>query len=155
MMAPGGVGVTGFPPRGTHPEMLSPTNPLTMFAFTDFSDPRWTFTRKYLALRQDARHPAPMKAGLFNERTWGAYFLDGQLFIKQYAADPAARYPDLGCSFEIFANGTTLELETVGPLRALAPGAASSMASDGRYTGMWRCRSSTDEGLDQVLAPLL
>src|SRR5690606_10544877 len=28
MMAPGGHGVSGFPPRGTHPKDLAPTNPL-------------------------------------------------------------------------------------------------------------------------------
>lgn len=155
MMTAGGVGVTGFPPRGTHPEMLAPTNPLVMWAFTDFSDPRWTVTRKYLALRQDAAHPSPTKAGLFNERTWGAYFVHGQLFIKQYAADPSARYPDMGCSFEIFANGTTLELETLGPLRKLAPGA--SLEHGERWT-LHRGVAApplTDDSLDQVLSPLL
>jgi hypothetical protein len=48
MMAQGGHGVTGFPPRGTHPEQLAPTNPLVMWAFTNLSDPRWTFTKKYM-----------------------------------------------------------------------------------------------------------
>ncbi len=156
MMAAGGVGITGFPPRGTHPEILAPTNPLVMFAFTDFSDPRWTLLRKYLALRQDARHPSPMKVGLFNERTWGAYFLNGHLFLKQYSADPAARYPDMGCSFEIFANGVTLELETLGPLKTLAPG--GSLEHGERWTlhrGMALPEKLTDDALDQVIAPLL
>ena len=49
MMAQGGVGISGFPPRGKHPDILPPTNPLVMWAFTDLTDPRWTFTRKYLA----------------------------------------------------------------------------------------------------------
>ena len=39
MLAPGGVGITGFPPRGTHPEVLNPTHPLVMWAFTDLADP--------------------------------------------------------------------------------------------------------------------
>src|ERR1017187_6690011 len=30
MMAQGGVGIHGFPPRGKHPEVLYPTNPLVM-----------------------------------------------------------------------------------------------------------------------------
>ena len=30
VLAPGGVGITGLPPRGTHPEMLAPTNPLVI-----------------------------------------------------------------------------------------------------------------------------
>ncbi len=155
MMKPGGVGVTGFPPRGTHPEMLAPTNPLVMWAFSDFSDPRWTITKKYLALRQDAACPSPTKAGLFNVRTWGAYFVDGQLFLKQAAADPAARYPDMGCSFEIFANGTTLELETLGPLKALRPGA--SLEHGERWTLQRDVATPelTDEALDRVLTLLV
>ena len=32
VLAPGGVGITGLPPRGTHPEMLAPTNPLVIWA---------------------------------------------------------------------------------------------------------------------------
>jgi hypothetical protein len=156
MMAPGGVGVTGFPPRGTHPEMLAPTNPLVMWAFTDFSDPRWTITRKYLCLRQDPSLPAPNKAGLFNERTWGAYFANGQLFVKQYAANAAARYPDMGCSFEIFANGTTLELETLGPLTRLAPG--QTVEHGERWTlhgGVALPEVWNDVSLDRVLAELI
>ena len=46
MMAQGGTGITGFPPRGTHPEVLAPTNPLVLWAFSDLSDPRWRFTKK-------------------------------------------------------------------------------------------------------------
>src|SRR5947207_5207253 len=56
MLAQGGRGIHGFPPRGTHPEALAPTNPLVMWAFTDLSDPRWTFTPKYLVLRQDPKN---------------------------------------------------------------------------------------------------
>src|SRR5579871_2843019 len=41
MMAQGGVGIHGFPPRGKHPEILSPTNPLVMWAFTNLTDHRW------------------------------------------------------------------------------------------------------------------
>jgi hypothetical protein len=155
MMTPGGMGVTGFPPRGTHPEMLAPTNPLVMWAFSDFSDPRWTITKKYLALRQDSAHPSPTKAGLFNERTWGAYFVDGQLFLKQSAADPAGRYPDMGCSFEIFANGTTLELETLGPLKKLAPGTSIEHGERWTLQRDVAVPELTDEGLDRVLAPLV
>ncbi|MFN7921394.1 MAG: hypothetical protein U0Q16_14930 [Bryobacteraceae bacterium] len=122
MMAPGGVGITGFPPRGTHPEVLPPTHPLVMWAFSDLSDPRWLFTKKYMVLRHDASRPEPTKLGHFNERTWGAYLLNGELFVKRYDAERGKPYPDFGASYETFANGTTLELETLGPLTRLAPG---------------------------------
>jgi hypothetical protein len=123
MMAPGGVGITKFPPRGTHPEMLAPTNPLIMWAFTDLADPRWTFTKKYLILRQDPANPTPQKLGHFNERTMGAYLLGSDLFVKRYDADAAKVYTDFGASYETFTNDAFLELETLGPLEVCAPGA--------------------------------
>jgi hypothetical protein len=122
MMAPGGVGVTKFPPRGTHPEVLPPTNPLVMWAFTDLSDPRWTFTKKYLVLRQDPACKMPQKLGLFNEKTMGAYLLGSDLFVKRYDADASKTYPDFGASYETFTNDGFLELETLGPLEEVPPG---------------------------------
>jgi hypothetical protein len=124
MMAPGGVGFTKFPPRGTHPEDLPPTNPLIMWAFTDLSDSRWTFTKKYLVLRQDSANASPQKLGQFNPRTAGAYLLGTDLFVKRYHADPSKTFTDFGASFEIFTNDAFLELETLGPIQNCAPGAA-------------------------------
>jgi hypothetical protein len=63
VMAQGGTGITGFPPRGKHPEVLPPTNPLVMWAYTDFSDKRWRFTKKYVTLRQDPKATEPQKLG--------------------------------------------------------------------------------------------
>lgn len=154
MMAPGGTGFAGFPPRGTHPEMLAPTNPLVMWAFTDFSDPRWKLLAKYLVLRQDPARSAPQKAGLWNQNSWGAYWNAGQLFVKRYAAEPGKPYPDLGCSFEMWSNGFTLELETLGPLTTLAPGDVIEHAE--RWT-LHRTPEPewTDAGLDSVTARVL
>jgi hypothetical protein len=156
MLAQGGTGIHGFPPRGTHPEVLAPTNPLVMWAFTHLNDPRWTLTRKYLALRQDPRNPLPQKLGSFNRNTWGAYLLNGELFLKRYqaAAEPAA-YPDYGCSFETFTNDEILELETLGPMTTLAPGESA------RHTEHWSAHRPvvipkwTDEELDRVLGPIV
>jgi hypothetical protein len=122
MMAAGGAGISGFPPRGTHPECLAPTHPLVMWAFTDLSDPRWKFTNKYVVLRQDPSRANPTKIGHFNPKTWGAYVRERDLFVKRSDAPAGVAYPDLGCSFEMFANGFTLELETLSPLTRLEPG---------------------------------
>src|SRR5258708_40019737 len=76
MMAQGGVGIHGLPPRGTHPEVLAPTNPLVMWAFTDLTDKRWQFTKKYLIPRQAPNnHGQPQKLGSFNPHTWSAFLL--------------------------------------------------------------------------------
>jgi hypothetical protein len=122
-MAKGGTGIVALPPRGGHSEQLLPTNPLVMWAYTNFGDKRWQFTNKYILLRQDPAEHSPQKTGLFNVSTRAAYLLGSELFIKRCEADAGAVYPDFHCSFEIFTNGDFLELETLGPLADLAPGA--------------------------------
>jgi hypothetical protein len=156
MMAQGGVGIHGFPPRGTHPEMLAPTNPLVMWAFTHLDDPRWRLSRKYLVLRQDPNNANPQKLGTYNRHTWGAYLLSGELFVKRYEAVAApAAYPDCGCTFETFTNADILELETLGPLITLAPGQSVS------HTERWSAHRGvqlsawSDEELDAVVLPLV
>lgn len=156
MMAQGGYGITGFPPRGTHPEQLAPTNPLVMWAFTNLADPRWKFTRKYLILRQDpASTGQPQKLGHFNADTWGAYWLGSELFLKRYQADPKRTYTDMGCSYETFTNQDMLELETLGPLQTLQPGESVEHVERWSLHRNVKLSSWTDEELDAVLLPLL
>jgi hypothetical protein len=154
MMAQGGTGIHGFPPRGTHPEVLAPTHPLTMWAFSDLTDKRWKFTRKYMMLTQDPANAVPTKLGTFNASTWGAYLLGSDLFIKRYQADPAGTYPDFGCSFETFTNADFLELETLGPMTKVAPGQALEHTERWTLHKNIRIRDFTDEELDRVVAPL-
>lgn len=155
MMAQGGVGIHGFPPRGKHMEILVPTNPLVMWAFTDLSDPRWKITKKYITLRQDPKATTPQKVGSWNPNTFGAYLLGSDLFIKRYAADPAKRYPDNGASFETFTNPDFLELETVGPLRTLKQGETADHVEHWTLHRNVKISSWTDADIDRVLLPLL
>jgi hypothetical protein len=156
MMAPGGVAIAGFPPRGTHPEALLPTNPLVMWGYTNFADPRWTLTERHLILRQDPGATSPVKAGLWNPRTWEAYLLGSDLFVKSTEAGigPGA-YPDMGCSLETFTNAEFLEMETLGPLERVEPGGVLV------HTERWKLHRGvqiaewTDTGLERVLRPLI
>lgn len=156
MLEPGGWGVHGFPERGTHPEVLPPTNPLVMWAFTDLADPRWRFTKRYLALHGDPANPMPMKLGSWNARTWGAYLLNGEAFVKRYsAAGKPEDYTDFGCSFETFTNGQILELETLGPLQDLAPGEQAEHVEQWTLHRGVTVEKWTDEELDRTLLPLI
>ncbi|MCU1329964.1 MAG: hypothetical protein JWN34_5334 [Bryobacterales bacterium] len=154
VMATEGVAVTGFPPRGRHEDVLAPTNPLIMWAFTDLSDPRWTMLEKYLILRQDPAISLPTKLGHFNPKTWGAYFLNGDMFLKRYDADPSRAYTDLGCSYETFTRSEMLEIETLGPLENVAPGHAIAQIE------LWSLHKAapttfTQSELDHILQPIL
>jgi hypothetical protein len=156
MMAPGGVGIHGFPPRGKHPQVLYPTNPLVMWAYTNLSDHRWRFARKYLMLHQDPKNPDPQKLGSFNQSTWAAYSLGSELFIKRYdAGDSPKPYPDFGCSFEMFTNADFLELETLGPIQHVRPGASVEHVEHWTLNRNVHLRNFTDAELDSLVAPLV
>jgi hypothetical protein len=155
MMAPGGVAVSGFPPRGKHPINLEATNPLVMWAYTNLADPRWKFTKKYLTLRQDPNNANAQKLGTFNPDTWAVYLLNGEVFLKRTKAEPGKTYPDFGCSFETFTNNEFLEIETLGPMTEVPPGQTVEHAEHWALFRDVRPRSLTDEELDRVLAPLL
>jgi hypothetical protein len=155
MMTPGGMGITGFPPRGPHPQILPPTNPLVMWAFTDLSDPRWKVTRKYLMLKQDPQNKEPQKIGHFNPDTWGGYLLGTELFLKKSRAEPGRPFADFGCSFEIFSRHDILELETLGPLQTIAPGESVEHIETWSLHRGIEIAEFSDSELDRVLLPLL
>lgn len=155
MMAPGGAGITTLPPRGTHPEVLAPTNPLVVFAFTNMADPRWSWLEKYIVLRQDPQNADPEKIGLFNPATRGAYLLNGELFVKKFAASAEEEYPDMGSSYETFTNERFLEIETLGPLRTLQPGESIEHLEEWSLHRPVAVERWDDAELDRILAPYL
>ena len=156
MMAQGGTVITGFPPRGSHEENLLPTNPLVMWAYTDFSDKRWHFTKKYLMLTQDPKNTGwPQKTGHFNKDTFGAYLLGSDLFVKRTTADPAKHHPDMGCSFETYTDPTFLEIETVGALGKVASGQTVEHIERWSLHRNIKIPAWTDADIDKALLPIL
>jgi hypothetical protein len=132
VMAQGGRCILPLPPRGEHPRDLLPANTLTLWAYTDMSDPRWTWGNKYVLLRQEAdpRKARPQKIGAWLPDGWAAYANGGRLFVKKFFPVAGARYPDHGCCFETFTNQDMLEVETLGPLVNLEPGATVEHVED-------------------------
>ncbi len=154
VMAPGGVGIAPLPPRDTHPENLLPGNTLTLWTFTAMNDPRWTWGEKYILLRQDENNDVPQKVGLRNTPGWAAYANAGGLFVTQFSYDAAANYADMGCNFETFTNEAMLEVETLGPLTRVEPGAFVE------HTETWRLFPNVplpqnDADVDAHILPLL
>ena len=123
VMAPGGTCVVPLPARGSHPKDLLPGNLLTLWLYTDMSDPRWTWGRKYILLRQDSSPKVtPQKLGALVPDGWAGYVLNGQLFVKKFACVAGANYADLGCNFETFTDHGMLEVETLGAFTKIEPG---------------------------------
>lgn len=124
MMATGGVSVLPLPPRQPHsPQTLLPNSHLSLWGYTDLSDPRWTFCPNYILLRASSANPAPLKIGADVAAGWLAYAHPNGLMVKCFPHDPAASYPDGGCNAEIYTDHNILELESLSPLVELAPSA--------------------------------
>ena len=121
-----------LPPRRSHEESLLPTSAIALWAYTDMTDPRCHWGRKYVLLRQDPSLHIPQKAGVIVTDGWAAYARAGHLFVKQFRYVENGHYPDLGCSVEAFTNGDMLELETLGPLVLLQPGDTAEHAEHWR-----------------------
>ncbi|MGA3031338.1 MAG: hypothetical protein ABSE58_11510 [Candidatus Limnocylindrales bacterium] len=122
VMAPGGRAIFPQEEFRPHPDVLVPARPLVLWYFADMSDPRWTWGRRYIQLRQDSTATTKQKAGLLNKKGWAAYLLGGEAFVVRYAYDPDATYTDMGCNTETYTDPKMLEVETLGPLTRLEPG---------------------------------
>jgi len=102
VLAPGGVEIIPLPPKRPHPgspenassaDEYSPNQSLVLWPFTDLSDPRWTFGRRFILLRQDAGVAGPTKIGLLHREGWAAYAVQGCLFVKRSRGSRGARIP--------------------------------------------------------------
>lgn len=131
VMAPGGVEIIPLPPKRPHPG--SPKNArspadyaadqiMVVWPYLDFQDPRWHFGSKFITLRQDPKR-GPTKLGLAHKTGGVGYLNDGTLFVKRFEFAEDKPYPDAGVNFETFTNEDMLEIETLGPIEVLEPGA--------------------------------
>src|SRR4051812_48238098 len=136
-----------------HPDELAPARPLVLWHYTDMSDPRFTWGRRYIQVRQEPGNAVKAKVGLYNHQGWAAYARDDTLLIKRYRGDPSGTYPDLGCNTEIFTNESMLELETLGPLVRLEPGAEA--VHEEQWTITQAEVGESDDDLDAVLLPIV
>jgi hypothetical protein len=121
VMAPGGVAILPLPPRGPHPEFILPTSKISLWPYTDLSDPRFKFFERYIQITQNAAMDTPQKIGLFASDGWAAYFNQNCCFIKQVPIQFEGLYPDMGVNFEVFTNNEMLELEALGPIESIPP----------------------------------
>jgi len=154
VMAAGGWAILPQPPFGEHPRDLLPNRRLILWPYTDLSDPRFRFGRKFFTVRQDSAS-GPTKLGFAQQPGWGAYFLRDTLFVKKFPWQSAAAYPDDGCNLEVFTNARMLELESLGPLVTLPPGGSLEHIEEWELKGGLSCDPGSDEALEALLRPLV
>lgn len=156
VMAPGGFEIIPQPPLGRHAlDGFLAERVVVPWKFTDFSDRRWRFGSKFWLLCPEAGTEAT-KIGLAHLPGWAAWTRPGALFIKRFAYEAGATYPDFGCNFETFTKGEFLELESLSPLRTLAPGqSVGHRESWHLFDAPSAPADLTDASLEGWLAPYL
>jgi len=122
IMRGGGVAILPQEPFRAHSEYLLPARPLVLWHYTDLSDPRWTLGAKFIRLRTDDERKDPQKIGIANKQGWAAYHVAQTLFVKHFAYEEGATYPDYGSNNEIFTAASFIEVESLAPLRRLRQG---------------------------------
>jgi hypothetical protein len=125
IMRGGGMVVIPNEPYASHDDALQPVRAMTAWAYTDMSDPRWTFGPRCIRLRTDAARAGSQKIGVANRQGWAGYVREGLFFVKRYDWKEGARYPDFGVNTETYTAADFIELETLGTLQLLQPGAST------------------------------
>jgi hypothetical protein len=96
---------------------------LILWPYTDLSDPRLTWRDRALVI--ETAPSAPLKVGSGPAPGRLGYLLEGHLFIKEIPSAGAGEYPDRGAVGQVYVNESFGELESLGPLATLQPGASA------------------------------
>ncbi len=122
IMRGGGTTVLPQEPFRSHDEYLSAARAMVVWHFTRLGDPRWRIGARYICLQTDQQRPEPQKIGISNQQKWCGYLVEGALFVKRFDYLCGAEYPDFGSNNETYTTRNYMEVESLGPLRTLAPG---------------------------------
>lgn len=118
-LAPGGIELASLPRRQSG---VLPNRRLSLWPYTDVRDPRLTIGNRYVALTHDPEAASSIKIGLGNEDGLACYLNNGFLFVLGYVHEKDAEYADFGVSYETFADGRMVEMESMSTLRNVQPG---------------------------------
>lgn len=154
IMNGGGTAIVPQEPYKKHAEALLPARALVLWHYTDLSDARFAIGPKFIRLSTNDTMKEPQKIGVMNKVGWAAYARKGTVFVKRYDWKDGASYPDYGSNTEVFTQTTFIEVETLGPLSMLAPGAAAE------HTERWTLHKDvtlgkTEADVEKALAPLV
>ncbi len=143
-------------PTNTNDTGLLPNRTIVVWPYTDLTDDRIFFGKRYATVKQDRNAEKPVKLG-FDLNGGAAYYVkNGEILYKNYETKHSfAKYPDNGCSFETYTNGLFLEFETLGELKEVGVGESSELIEH------WSlCKQpcevdfKNDESIDKLLSKI-
>jgi hypothetical protein len=107
-----------------------------LWPYTDLADPRIAFEPGVAHVRSTPSGPA-LKLGVAPGGDGPlAYRIGDEVFEKRIGVDPGAAHADLGATLQVYLCDDFCELETLGPLVTLEPGATT------RHTERWTLRAA-------------
>lgn len=119
----GGTVILPMPVGNTDPAGLLHNRQFALWPYARINDPRVKLGDEFILFTAEALLP-PFKIGYFSRHGWMAYWLDGVLFRKTCEVHTDLPYPDNNCNAEMYCNHLFVELESVGALTKLPPGAS-------------------------------
>lgn len=132
-LRPGGAATLPMPPRGSGPQA---DRALVLWPYTDLSDPRIAFEPGVVHVRSAPSGPA-LKLGVAPGGDGPlVYRIGGEVFEKRIDVDADAVHADRAAALQVYLCDDFCELETLGPLVTLEPGATT------RLTERWSLRAA-------------
>ena len=119
------AGGTAYVPVATADTHYLPNAMICYWPYTRLVDTRFSMASDLFSFRQVPGKDEWFKLGMRNLCGRAAYWNNGTLFLKTVSFDAAGVYPDFGANCEVYIDGGILELETLGPLVTLRPGACA------------------------------
>jgi hypothetical protein len=124
-LVPGGLAILPQPTALADEHGLLPNRSFALWPYTVVDSAHIIWGDRYVLVDATMMSGA-LKIGFPNPLGWMGYAVQGSLFVKRAAYRPDAVYLDRGSSSECYCNPRFLELETLGPLAALAPGESAT-----------------------------
>lgn len=100
-----------------------PNRALVLWPYSAVGDPRLILGDDIVRVRGVAGAPGRVKIGTQRQRGWIAWRDGGTLLLVE-TAEEAGTFGDMGASLQCYSCGDFVELETLGPVVTLAPGAS-------------------------------
>ena len=142
-------GGTEIIPLRTDGPKLLPNRNISLWTYTRLSDKRLKMLDKYILLSQSC---APkFKIGINNASGFAAYIKGSDMFVKYFDYDDKAEYPDNGCNFETYTDENILEIESLAPLKNLAPGETVKHIERWKIISGVALPDETDDSIDEFV----
>ncbi len=133
---------------------LLPNRQFALWSYTQTSDKRLELHDDFCLVHGRPQLP-PCKIGYQNRQGWAGYLRQDVFFVKRFAPQAELPHPDFGCNVEVYVNDLSLELETIGPLKCLAPGQSVAHVEQWEFFTGVQAGPTLDEirALANTLAP--